>query len=207
MKYLIAGGAVRDLLLGLPLRDVDVLFDGAEQEFIQANLRARKVGDMPHPVYILDGCEFSPMDAGGLEADMLRRDFTINALALEANGVLHAHPQTFSDLERKVIRPASANAIADDPIRAFRAARLAATLPDFTLHPDSLAQMRGLSREALSSIAAEQVGKETLKACRSAKPGNFLRALAAGDCRSGHRVPFGPRPPATGFSPLVEVAQ
>ena len=182
MKYYIAGGAVRDLLLNRPLRDVDITFDGAEEEFIQANPLARKVADTPRPIYILDGLEYSPVHALGPAADMAQRDFTINALALAENGILQAHPDPFQDLINKTIKPASDTALADDPIRAFRAARLHASLPGFSLHAACRAQMRELGASDLSSIAAEQVGRETLKACVSTRPGDFLRALAENGC-------------------------
>ena len=176
MDYYTAGGAVRDLLLGTPARDVDLLFDGPEEVFIQINPRARKVRDLPFPIYILDGLEYTPVQGGSLAADMLRRDFTCNALALAEDGRLFAHPQSFADLRAGIIRPTTATALADDPIRIFRAARLHASLPGFVLHPECLAAMSDPT-VSTDGVAAEQIGKEVQKACAAGAPGNFLRTL------------------------------
>ena len=198
MNYEVAGGAIRDLLLGLPLRDVDYAFAATEEEFIQRNPAARKIQTAPCPVYLLDGQEFAPLIRRDVMRDLSRRDFTVNALLLAENGVLRMHPDALEDLRNRRIRPASPSALADDPVRAFRAARLAARLPDFSLHEETLVQMRALAatndaassdapsvaevRSFLDAIPAEQVGKELRKACLAHKPGNFLRALRQGDC-------------------------
>ena len=198
MNYYVAGGAIRDLLLGLPLRDVDYAFAATEEEFIQRNPAARKIQTAPCPVYLLDGQEFAPLIRRDVMRDLSRRDFTVNALLLAENGVLRMHPDALEDLRNRRIRPASPSALADDPVRAFRAARLAARLPDFSLHEETLVQMRALAatndaassdapsvaevRSFLDAIPAEQVGKELRKACLAHKPGNFLRALRQGDC-------------------------
>lgn len=204
MKYYVAGGAVRDLLLGRSLRDVDYVFAATEDEFIQRNPTARKIQSAPCSIYLLDGQEFTPLFQCDVMRDLYRRDFTINALLLSEDGILRMHPEALTDLRHRRIRPASPSALADDPIRAFRAARLAAGLPDFSLHDDALRQMRSLSGDSpaipakdrpgdsapsfphasssLHSIAAEQVGNETRKACLADAPGNFLRALRQGNC-------------------------
>ena len=177
MNYYTAGGAVRDFLLGRPVRDLDLLFDGPEADFIQANPQARKVRDLPCPIYLLGGYEYTPLRGGSFAADMLRRDFTCNALALAEDGRLFAHPQAMADLLDRVIRPASPESLTDDPVRLFRAARLHASLAGFSLHPECLAAMRDPA-VSLHGIAPEQVGRETQKACATAKPGDFLRDLA-----------------------------
>lgn len=180
MAFLVAGGAVRDILLGRPVRDVDVAFTWPEEEFIQANPAARKVSDGAHPVYILDGIEYAPVLDGDIAADLMRRDFTINALALDEYGVIRAHPKAFSDLAGRVIRPASPESFKNDPVRVLRAARMTATLPDFALSSEAATGMARLPHDELSGIPAEQAGKEVVKACTAEKPGNFLRALSQG---------------------------
>lgn len=189
MNYYIVGGAVRDLLLGRALRDADFLFDGAEEEFIQRNPSARKVQSGAFPIYLLDGHEFTPLGQFGrpleerLDHDLKRRDFTINAMALSPQGELHCHPAALYDLRAKLLRPASPYALAADPARAFRAARMSALLPDFSLHPETLAQMRAAAAAGgFKNIAAERIGRECAKACRAARPGNFLRTLHRGGC-------------------------
>ena len=188
MRFYAAGGAVRDLLLGRPMRDADFIFTGPAEAFILRYPAARKTKDGSHPIYLLNGQEYSGLAPRlplreALAEDLLRRDFTVNALLLADDGVLHAHPGALDDLRERVLRPASATALWDDPVRAFRAARFAASLPGFAVHTDTLEQMRGLGKEGLlDRIAAEQVGNEVRKACLGGAPGNFLRILHQGGC-------------------------
>ena len=231
MKYYAAGGAVRDLLLGQSLRDADYAFAATEEEFIQRNPTARKIQSTAYPVYLLDGQEFAPLLQGDVVQDLLRRDFTINALLLAEDGVLRMHPLALDDLQKRRIRAASPSSLADDPVRVFRAARLAAKLPDFSLHEETLKQMRALAAEvapeagdntktdrkpasvvgpSLHSIPAEQAGNEIRKACLTDKPGNFLRALQQGGCLTPwfeefDRAAFIPAgPPANHDSSVLE---
>lgn len=207
MEIFAAGGAIRDLLLGHPMRDADFVFAATEDAFILCYPAARKTQGGAFPVYLLNEQEFSPLPqrlslSEALERDLLRRDFTINALLLSESGMLHCHPQALHDLHEGRIRPASASALADDPIRAFRAARFAACFSGFRVHQETLEQMRALPCPDLAAIAAERVGRETLKACHGEKPGNFLRILHDGHCLApwfvefarAHDIPAGPAP-------------
>ena len=231
MKYYAAGGAVRDLLLGQSLRDADYAFAATEEEFIQRNPTARKIQSTAYPVYLLDGQEFAPLFQRDIIRDLSRRDFTINALLLAEDGVLRMHPLALEDLQKRRIRPASPSSLADDPVRALRAARLAAKLPDFSRHEESLEQMRALAAKgapaaggnaetdqdpasgagpSLYSIPAEQAGNEIRKVCLTDKPGNFLRALQQGGCLApwfgefvrAASIPAGP--PASHDSSVLE---
>ncbi len=199
MKTYLVGGAVRDLLLGRPIHDHDVAFEGDAACFVRQNPGARKVG-RDVDVYLLDGVEHMPL-RGTLDEDLAARDFTINALALSAAGVVHAHPQALRDLADRVLRPASPTALADSPVRAFRAARFAAQFPDFSVHPETLDQMRTTARSgALAGLPAEQVCRETMKALAAPCPGRYLKVLHAGGClppwfaelSEAHAVPAGP---------------
>ncbi|MDL2279465.1 HD domain-containing protein, partial [Desulfovibrio sp. OttesenSCG-928-G11] len=204
MNFYAAGGAVRDLILGRALRDVDYVFDDADGLFIQRNPSARKIKGMEPPLYLLDGQELCPLGAEprDLTQNILARDFTVNALLLDERGVIRAHPLTFADLQAGLIRPVSDGALLHSPVRALRAARFNATLPGFAPHEDCLRLMRELPDQALAGIAAEQAGRESLKACLGAKPGNYLRCLEKGRClavwfaefaRAAH-IPAGPPP-------------
>lgn len=181
MKTYLVGGAVRDLLLGRPIHDHDVAFEGDAACFVRQNPGARKVG-RDVDVYLLDGVEHMPL-RGTLDEDLAARDFTINALALDEAGVVHAHPQALRDLADRVLRPASHTALADSPVRAFRAARFAAQFPDFSVHPQTLDQMRAVAHSgALAALPAEQVCRETMKALTAPCPGRYLKVLHAGGC-------------------------
>ena len=176
MKYYLAGGAVRNLLLGEEPADHDYAFSGSEDEFIALNPGARKLGD--GPAYLLNGSEYSPLQGGSLAEDLYARDFTVNCFLMESNGVVHMHPRSLDDLRGRVLTPAAPSSLADDPLRVFRAARFCAVFPDFTPTEECLEQMRETAGlEAFRDIAAERVGRECMKALMGSRPGNFLRLL------------------------------
>lgn len=191
MRLYAAGGIIRDLLLGRTVQDADFVFDLPEDEFLQRNPDARKTKSGPFPVYFLGGQEYTPLNPPALQektslspqkANLLGRDFTINALLLSDCGILYTLPNTLADLRAGIIRPASDASLAHDPVRAYRAARFYAVLSGFSLHEETVSAMRTLREADLQTIAAEQVAKETLKALAGCRPGNFLRGLALGQC-------------------------
>jgi len=183
MQILLVGGAVRNRLLGLPVRDRDYLVLGATvEDFLLAHPAARPVGKT-FPVFILDRQEYSFPRAATLEQDLLLRDFTINAMAMDEEGGLHCHPLAMQDLEAKVLRPASPESLALDPLRVLRAARFMAELPGFRAHADLVADMGKVAASgALSCPYAERVGQEVQKALAAPRPGAFLRLLDESGC-------------------------
>lgn len=179
MRYYVVGGAVRDMLLGKHPAEFDIAFDGGVDEFLhmQGN-RVRAVGKST-PVYIVNGREYAPLSKGGIMGDLANRDFTINALALDENGVLRALPDSFADLYRGILRHASPGAFRSDFARILRAARFSATLEGFSIHPETMRLMRdAAAKPGYGRIAAERAGKECMKAMTGRFPGTFLRVLA-----------------------------
>jgi tRNA nucleotidyltransferase (CCA-adding enzyme) len=75
-------------------------------------------------VYIVNGHEHSPLHNGNMADDLANRDLTINALALDENGILHMLPQSLADLANGILRHASDLAFTNDFTRVLRAARL-----------------------------------------------------------------------------------
>ncbi|MBF0482963.1 MAG: tRNA nucleotidyltransferase [Desulfovibrionaceae bacterium] len=200
MKLYVVGGAVRDRLLGRAEADRDYLvLDATPEEFLRRFPAAKPAGKS-FPVYLLGGREYAWPRGATLEADLAARDLTINALAMPVGpdpdcadladpaclgdlSRIAAHPQSFADLAARVLRPASPTAMADDPPRVFRAARFAAELPDFSPHPDLIAQMRGCAeRGLLFQCVPERVGRETLAALAAPAPGRFLEVLDQTGC-------------------------
>ena len=182
MKRYIVGGAVRDLLLGRLPREWDYAFEGSIESFIQANPEARKVGRSVS-VVLLRGVEHMPLVRGVLAEDLRARDLTINAMALDENGQLYAHPQALEDLRNRVLRLASPDALERDPLRVFRIARFAAQFPDFSVHHATLTAMReAAAHNLLESLPAERVGNETLKALSALLPSRFLLILTTAGC-------------------------
>ena len=135
MQIHLVGGAVRDLLLGRPVTDRDYLVLDAAREVFQGRYPTARLVGKSFPVFILDGCEYSWPRGGALERDLELRDLTVNAISLEENGVVHAHPRALADLRQGVLRPCSPYSISDDPVRAFRAARCAGELTEYSLAP------------------------------------------------------------------------
>lgn len=201
MKILLVGGAVRNKLLGLPVRDRDYLvLEATVEDFLATHPGAKPVGKT-FPVFIYNGEEYSFPRGAGLDEDFVRRDFTINAIAEDEDGTLHHHPLALEDINNRLLRPASEHSLSDDPLRAYRAARFLAELPGFTPHKDLVVAMRqAADLGTLGTPFAERVGQETLKSCASARPGEFLRLLDQGRClapwfselASASDIPAGP---------------
>ena len=155
MKTYQVGGSVRDQLLGLPAVDRDYVVVGATvDEMLAAGFQP--VGkDFPvflHPKtkeeYALArterksgrgyaGFAFQAAPNVTLEADLLRRDLTINAMALEADGTLIDPYGGAKDIAAKVLRHVS-DAFAEDPLRVLRLARFAARFTEFSVAPETL---------------------------------------------------------------------
>lgn len=176
MRILKVGGAVRDALLGRPIRERDWVVLGGSPEALQAQ-RYRPVGrDFPvflHPEtgeeYALarterkvreghQGFTFHTAPDVTLEADLARRDLTINAMAVDEEGVLIDPYGGLKDLQRRVLRHVSP-AFQEDPLRVLRVARFAAQLAPFgfTLAPETQALMVTMARSGeLESLSRER---------------------------------------------------
>ncbi len=186
----LAGGPVRDLLLGRDIHDWD--FAVAEQGCALARkvanaLRAayypldderdtgRVVVTDPHtrrPVML----DFAVLRGVTLEEDLRRRDFTVNAMALTLEGVLIDPTGGQADLQAKLIRMTGPNSFTDDPARLLRAIRHATTLR-FQLEA---ATQKALKAQAISidTVSPERVRDELLDMLRTVPAMHSLRALA-----------------------------
>lgn len=201
MELYLVGGAVRDLLLGRAPAELDYAFDGTTVDFLKSHPDARQVGKSVQ-VCLWRGRECMPLRGQNLEADLLARDLTVNALALDGRGILHAHPLALADLRAGLLRPASGTAFSDDPARIFRLARFAAQWPDWQVSDQAYAQMRALPRDNLLHIPAERIGRELRKALAAPAPARFLEVLAAGETlapwfgelEAARHIPAGPAP-------------
>lgn len=185
MDIYLVGGAVRDILLGRPASDKDFLVTGADREtFMRAFPEAQEVGKA-FPVFLVDGVEFTFPRATDLEGDLLARDFTINAAAIDKNGNLICHPDFLEDIRNRQLRPCSPDSLREDPLRVFRAARFLCQLPNFSAHPVLLQMMCETAASGLlDNLADHRVGTELRKALSAPVPGNFLRVLHQGGCLS-----------------------
>ncbi|WP_439328358.1 multifunctional CCA addition/repair protein [Lonepinella sp. BR2357] len=197
MQVYLVGGAVRDQLLNLPVKDRDWLVVGTTPEqLIQQGYQ--QVGhDFPvflHPKskeeYALARterksgsgytgfiCDFSPEIT--LEQDLIRRDLTINAIAQDEQGQLHDPFGGIQDIKQRILRHISP-AFAEDPLRVLRVARFAARFHalGFTIAPETLQLMQQLTVQGeLAHLTAERIWLETEKALNEKNPEIYFDTL------------------------------
>lgn len=195
MKTYIVGGAVRDQLLGLPVQDRDFVVVGATPEDMIAQ-GFRPVGkDFPvflhpqsHEEYALArterktapgyrGFAFHSAPEVTLEEDLLRRDLTINAMALDEDGTLIDPFGGEQDLQDRHFRHVS-EAFAEDPVRVLRVARFAARFPEFTLAPETAALMREMvDKGEVDALVPERVWQELARGMMEDTPSRMFTVL------------------------------
>jgi tRNA nucleotidyltransferase (CCA-adding enzyme) len=200
VKSYLVGGAVRDTLLGLPVKDRDWVVVGATpQEMLDAGYQ--QVGrDFPvflHPQsreeYALARTErksgsgytgftcYAAPDVT-LEQDLLRRDLTVNALAQDENGTIIDPFNGQQDLRQRILRHVSP-AFNEDPLRVLRVARFAARYAhlSFRIADETMTLMRDMTGAGeLEHLTPERVWKETESALRTRNPQVYFQVLR--DC-------------------------
>ena len=204
MRSYVVGGAVRDALLGLPVKDHDHVVVGATPEqMLAAGYRA--VGkDFPvflHPrtqeEYALarterktapgyHGFVFHAAPDVTLEQDLVRRDLTINAMARAEDGSIVDPHNGRQDLQARLFRHVS-DAFAEDPVRILRIARFAARLPDFTVALETNALMRRMVDDGeVDALVPERVWQELARGLMERRPSRMLEVLR--DCGALARI-------------------
>ena len=189
MKVYLVGGAVRDQLLGLPVKDRDWIVVGATPATL-LSLGYQQVGK-DFPVFLNPKtkeeyalarterkasagytgfiCDFSPTIT--LEQDLIRRDLTINAIAQSKDGEIIDPYGGKQDLENRILRHISP-AFSEDPLRVLRVARFAARYHSlgFKIASETLSLMAELAQSGeLQHLTAERVWLETEKALNEKK--------------------------------------
>lgn len=197
MKIYLVGGAVRDKLLGLPVKERDYVVVGAEEADLLKQGYQQVGKEFPvflHPKtreeYALaraerktrPGYKGFTVDAAKtvtLEEDLKRRDLTINAMAETTQGELIDPYHGKQDLEKKILRHVS-DAFAEDPVRILRIGRFLARYAHlgFTVAPETTALMKQmvLSGE-VNALVAERVWKELERALGEDNPEKFFEVL------------------------------
>jgi len=197
MKIYAVGGAVRDALLGLPVKDRDWVVVGTTPEIMLAQGFVPVGRDFPvflhpttHEEYALARTErktapgytgfiFHTDSAVTLEEDLRRRDLTINAIAQADDGSLIDPYGGRTDLTKKILRHVSP-AFAEDPVRILRVARFAARFSDFTLAPETLALMQQMVMNGeVDALVPERVWQELSRGLMEAKPSRMFAVLDA----------------------------
>ncbi|HVT63236.1 MAG TPA: multifunctional CCA addition/repair protein [Legionellaceae bacterium] len=199
MKIYLVGGAVRDQLLGLPIKERDWVVVGAQAQEMLA-LGYRQVGrDFPvflHPntqeEYALArterksglgyyGFECNSQANVTLEEDLLRRDLTINAMAMDDKGHVIDPYQGQKDIQMKVLRHVS-DAFVEDPLRVLRVARFMARFQalGFKIAPETQVLMQKMVRTGeLNHLVAERVWQEWHQSLLEKNPAAFITTLRA----------------------------
>lgn len=187
--YLV-GGAVRDALLGRPIHDLDFVVPN------KAIALAFRIGDeLKVAAYPLDKerdtgrvvlaiqqtvIDVARFRGANLQADLQDRDFTINAMALPAGAFSTASLidpcQGQADLAAGLIRQTHPQAIANDPVRALRAIRLAVSL-GFQLSEETGQAVRAAA-PLLAQVSPERIRDEFLKLLAASRPDRALKLVA-----------------------------
>jgi tRNA nucleotidyltransferase (CCA-adding enzyme) len=186
----LVGGAVRDLLLERPPRELDLVVEGdvdaaaarlggvitAHDRFGAARVRAgdcsfdlvrARAERYAHPGALPD------VRPAGLEEDLRRRDVTINAIALGLDGAIVAVDGALDDLRAGVLRVLHDGSFVDDPTRVWRVARYAARL-GFAVEP----RTRALAAAAdPATVSGDRLGAELRLALREPDPPGALEAV------------------------------
>lgn len=200
LKKYIVGGWVRDKLLtelGHPMQsnDKDWVVTGTTPEEM-LRLKFVPVGnDFPvflhpktHEEYALarterksghgyKGFTFFADPSVTLEQDLLRRDLTVNAMAMDEEGRLIDPYGGFEDLKNGVLRHVSA-AFEEDPLRVLRVSRFRAKLPWFHIAEETKAKLRRMVESGeVDALVPERVTAEIRKALKEEKPSIFFDEL------------------------------
>lgn len=186
------GGCVRDNLMGINSKDIDLCIVGFTKEkfiklFPNAFLKGEsfsvfQLGDyeialsrrdskttVGHKGFLVDTENVSITD------DLFRRDLTINSIAKDVlTGEIIDPFNGIDDIKNKIIRKTS-NHFSEDPLRVYRAAQFTARL-NFTIDNETKELMKSMKNE-LNTLSPERIFEETRKALKSEKPSIFFEIL------------------------------
>ncbi len=197
LKIYSVGGAVRDELLGLPVRDRDWVVVGSTPEDMVKRGFTPVGKDFPvflhpdrHEEYALarterktalgyKGFAIHAAPEVTLEQDLLRRDFTINAIARDPDGELIDPHNGIADLQAGILRHVG-SAFSEDPVRILRAARFVARF-GFSIAPETMALMRVMVVNGeVDALVPERVWQELARGLMEKMPSRFFITLR--DC-------------------------
>ncbi len=190
MPVYLVGGAVRDALLGRAIHDLDFIVPANAMQV--ARRLADQIGAAYYPmdetrdiarVVLNDAAgarwnvDFAVFQGKDLEDDLRKRDFTINAMAVDVRQPQKLEDPTggLADLLAKRLRVCSPTSIQADPVRILRAVRQAVAL-DFHIAPESLALIRA-GVPLLKSVSVERMRDELFRILGGSQPAVAVRTL------------------------------
>jgi tRNA nucleotidyltransferase/poly(A) polymerase len=195
-EYYLVGGQVRDQLLGLSSNDYDYVVVGSTPEILKKH-GLIQVGKS-FPVFIdpknqdeyalarkeikigntHQSFEFVFDPSITLQEDLIRRDFTVNAICMKDSGELIDYFGGLEDLKQKTLKHISPH-FSEDPLRVFRAAKFSAKL-NFSLHPTTLKLCQKMvSAGELQFLSMERIKAEFDDAFMIHRFAKFVAALKA----------------------------
>ena len=210
----LVGGPVRDIILGRPAVDIDLTLETGASTLARALAKRVEGRVRSFPQFLTykvtsDGYPeidiatarkeryrkpgaLPAVTAGRLKDDLLRRDFSINAIALDLlDGAMHDPARGAQDIADRVVGVLHDPSFIDDPTKIFRATRLAARL-GFSIEAHTAELIRGaIDSGALGNISKERIWREVFLAMDEAEAPAILAHLAA---RGALQVLFGQRP-------------
>lgn len=212
VQVYVVGGAVRDALMGRSSSDKDWVVVGATVNDMLAAGFTPVGADFPvflHPItkeeYALarterksghgyKGFTFQADPTVSLEEDLARRDFTVNAMAMSAEGDLIDPYGGLADLSAKLMRHVSL-AFTEDPLRVLRLARFLARFLDFSVAEETFHLCLTLRESGeLRHLVAERVYAEFNKGMGEEKPSRMIKLIsklnAWGELAGSCAVPF-----------------
>lgn len=200
LKWFAVGGQVRDSLLGNDVEDFDFLVTEETEESME-NRGFTKIDAQSFPVFhdnqsnefalarteenTGDGYHDFEVETENvsLEADLRRRDFTINSIAMKPGKQDYHFPllnnfeedevrpempvSPIQDLEDQTLRHTS-SAFKEDPVRVLRLARFASRMPDFSIADETI-EIAQLTAPKLDNVPGERIGDEIHKAMKQAE--------------------------------------
>jgi len=180
-RVLLVGGCVRDLIMGRTNRDIDLISTLLPDEIKACGFRL-VTGKSTAPVWFRHDGDFGLIevtlipDLGELAADLLRRDFTINAMAMTLDGELIDPLNGRIDLSRRLLRSCTSQTFSVDPLRIFRALRFESD--GWEMHHDTELQIceRDWSL-SWTTIPIERFSRELLKAIQLKEPRKFFQRM------------------------------
>ncbi len=207
MNLYLTGGAVRDLITGMPIRDLDFTIEGNPSRIVRELEKGgaqilEQNEDLRSAELILSGGVETSISAARedfyaapgskretrfstIMADLRRRDFSINAIAISLNvnsrGLLLDPTNGLADLERREVRALSIRSFSNQPVRLLRVLRYAGRM-GFNLDSRTADWFKlALERELQKSISPEEAGSELRHAAREDNPTPTLKSWESHD--------------------------
>ena len=189
----LVGGSVRDALLGKTTYDVDIAIDGSPHEIgpeIATALGGRLVSfDVPRDmvrIVVRSGSSSTDVDLARMVGDSIlddlrRRDFTVNAVAVELHDAIRGESKLIdplggaADIDSRTIRAVSDSVFTDDPVRMLRAVRIASET-GFDIHPRTRSAIKRDAQQ-LAKSSAERLREVLLRILEVPGAGNAIKQM------------------------------